>query len=40
MTLGFVLKFGLSTHKTNIRAQKIDNSALETYEIAIAVFFI
>ncbi len=34
----FVLKISLKTRKTNIRAQKIDNIILETYEIIVFTF--
>ena len=38
MTPAYTKKLGLWTQKTNIRAQKIDKSLLETYEMVIAAF--
>ena len=38
MSLAYVKKLGLKTWKTNVRAQKIDGSTLETFEILIANF--
>ena len=38
ITLAYAKKLGLRTRKTNVGAQKIDGSLLETYEIVIAAF--
>ena len=38
MTLGYALKLGLKIHLINVKAQKIDNSTLETFEIVLASF--
>ena len=38
MTLAYAKKLGLQTQKTNIGAQKIDNSLLKTYGMVIAAF--
>lgn len=35
---GFIKKFGLITRDTNIRAQKIDDFKLDTFEMVIASF--
>lgn len=35
---GFAKKLGLKTQATNVRAQKIDLSKLDTFEIVIASF--
>ena len=40
MTPAFAAKLGLSTQSTNLRAQKIDGSALKTYGMTIAGFSI
>ena len=38
MTLGYVLKLGLKVRPTNVGAQKIDSSTLETFEMVLASF--
>lgn len=38
ITLAYAAKLGLKIRKTNIKAQKIDNSTLETFEIVLANF--
>ena len=38
MTPAYAKRLGLKTQKTNVRAQKIDGSALETFGIVIADF--
>ena len=38
MSLAYIEKLGLKTQKTNVRAQKIDGSALKTFGIVIADF--
>ena len=40
MTLAYAAQLGFKVQKTNIGAQKIDNSSLATYGIVIAVFYI
>lgn len=38
MTLAYVAKLSLRYQKTSVGAQKIDNSTLEIYKMAIAKF--
>ena len=38
MNPDFAWKLGLKVQKTNVKAQKIDGSALETFEMVIADF--
>lgn len=38
MTLAYILKLGFITQKTSVRAQKIDGSILETYDMVSASF--
>ena len=38
MSFAYIEKLGLKTQKTNVRAQKIDSSALETFGMVIADF--
>ena len=38
ISFAYVKRLGLKTWKTNVKAQKIDNSILETFEIIIADF--
>ena len=38
MSLACVKRLGLKTRKTNVRAKKIDGSALETFKMVIADF--
>ena len=38
MNPAYAKKLGLKTRKTNVRAQKIDGSALETFKMVIADF--
>ena len=38
MSSAYIKKLGLKTQKTNVKAQKIDNSTLETFEIIIMNF--
>ena len=38
MTLGYVLKLGLKVRPTNVKAQKIDGSTLQTFEMVLASF--
>ncbi len=38
MTLAYTVKLGLITQKTNVRAQKIDGSSLETHSMTSAKF--
>ncbi len=40
MTLAYIAKLGLITQKTNVGAQKIDFSPLETHGIASARFLL
>lgn len=40
MTLGYIIKLDLNSQKTNVKAQKINNSFLEIYDIASAKFLI
>lgn len=40
MILAYIVKLGLNTQKINIKAQNIDGSPLQTYEIALAKFLI
>ena len=40
MNLAYAKKLGLQTHKTNIRAQKIDRSSLDTFWMVIASFLV
>ena len=38
MSPAYAKKLGFNTQKTNVRAQKIDGSALETFGLVIANF--
>ena len=38
MTLGYISKLGLKIRHINVKAQKIDGSTLETFEIVLASF--
>lgn len=38
MTLPYAAKLGFITQKTSIKAQKIDGSIMETYDMALASF--
>ena len=39
MSQAFASQLGLKIRKTNIGIQKIDNTTLKTYEIAVSTFF-
>lgn len=38
MTLAYIMKLGIISQKTDVDAQKIDGSALETYGMVIVGF--
>ena len=40
MTLAYATKLGFTTQKTCVKAQKIDTSLLETYDIVSASFLL
>ena len=40
MNLAFTSQLGLKIWKTNLWAQKIDSTTLETYEIVVSIFFL
>ncbi len=40
MSQVFASQLGFKIWKTNVRAQKMDNIILETYRIAVSIFFI
>ena len=40
MSQVFTFQLGLKIQRTNIEAQKIDNTTLETYEIVVSTFFV
>lgn len=40
ITLAYLVKLGITTQKTSIRAQKINNSLLETYNIFLTRFLL
>lgn len=40
MTPAYIVKLDLTTQKTNVGAQKIDDSLLKTYDIVLARFLL